>query len=116
MPFVVLTRIWNCYTYFATRNDFPESERAAADERYTEARRAAIPFAAAYWQAAVAELTEIYDWVAARPVETASRRGPGRHVGRGLAADRPGVVDPFLRDPRARTRCSTTWPTCTNRW
>ena len=29
MPFVVLTRIWNCYTYFATRNDFPESERHA---------------------------------------------------------------------------------------
>jgi len=72
VPYQVLTRVWNCYTYFAARNNYPESERATADQHYTEARRAVIPFAAAYWQRAVAELTEIYDWVAARPVETAS--------------------------------------------
>ena len=68
----VLTRIWNCYTYFAARNDYPEAERATADERYTEARRAVIPFADAYWRQAVVELSAIYEWVAARPVETAS--------------------------------------------
>jgi len=72
VPYEVLTRIWNCYTYFASRNHYPESERAAADERYTEARRAAIPLADAYWQRAVTELREIYDWVEGRPVETAA--------------------------------------------
>lgn len=71
VPYEVLTRVWNCYTYFAARNDYPESERATADERYTEARRAVIPLADAYWRRAVTELTEIYDWVAALPVETA---------------------------------------------
>ncbi len=72
VPYVVLARIWNCYTYFAWRNDYPDSERASADGLYTEARRAAIPLADAYWRRAVGELGEIYDWVAARPVETAS--------------------------------------------
>jgi len=71
VPYEVLTRIWNCYTYFAWRNPVPESERKAADDRYTAARRAAISTSDAYWQRAVGELREIYDWVADRPVETA---------------------------------------------
>ena len=37
-----------------------------------EARRAAIPIAATYWERAVTELTAIYAWVAARPAETAA--------------------------------------------
>ena len=71
VPFEVLTRVWNNYTYFAWRMNVSESERAAADDRYTQARRAAIPTSAAYWERAVAELSEIYAWVAARAVETA---------------------------------------------
>ena len=71
VPYEVLTRICNCYTYFAWRNPFPESEREAADERYTAARRAAIPTSDAYWRRAVTELRQIYDWVADQPVETA---------------------------------------------
>ena len=71
VPYQVLTRVWNCYTYFAWRMQLPESERAAADDRYTQARRAAIPTSAAYWERAVTELSAIYAWVAGRPVETA---------------------------------------------
>jgi pyruvate,water dikinase len=71
VPYEVLTRVWNCYTYFAARNHFPEDERATADERYTAARRAHIPLSQAYWRKSVAELSEIYDWIWARPVETA---------------------------------------------
>ena len=71
VPYEVLTRIWNCYTYFAWRSNVPDSETKAADERYTAARRAAIPTSDAYWQGAVVRLREIYDWVTGRPVETA---------------------------------------------
>ncbi|MFL5674782.1 MAG: PEP-utilizing enzyme [Chloroflexota bacterium] len=71
VPYEVLVRVWNCYTYFGARNHFPEAERATGDERYTAARRAAIPLSHGYWQKAVAELTGIYSWIEARPVETA---------------------------------------------
>ena len=94
-------RVWNGYVYFASRNHFPESERASADERYTEARRAAIPLADAYWQRAVAELREIYDWVTARPVETATADDLADDLGRGVGTDRPGLGHPLLRHPRA---------------
>ncbi|MFL5712422.1 MAG: PEP-utilizing enzyme [Chloroflexota bacterium] len=70
VPYEVLTRVWNGYTYFAWKPHVPDAERAAADERYTEARRAAIPASAAYWEHAVAEVREIYDWITHRPVET----------------------------------------------
>ena len=71
VPYQVLTRVWNCYTYFAWRMQLPESERAAADDRYTQARRAAIPTSAAYWERAVNELSAIYAWVAGRPATQA---------------------------------------------
>ena len=58
VPYEVLTRVWNNYTYFAWRKHVPDSEAAAADERYTAARRATIPTTAAYWERAVAELGE----------------------------------------------------------
>ena len=71
VPYEVLTRVWNNYTYFAWRKHVPDSESAAADERYTAARRAAIATSAAYWDRAVTELRETYDWIGARPVEMA---------------------------------------------
>ena len=73
IPYQVHARVFNGYVYYAFTTNVPESEQAAAADRYTEARRQAIEVSDAYWHArAVPELTEIYGWVAARPVETAS--------------------------------------------
>jgi phosphohistidine swiveling domain-containing protein len=72
VPYEVLTRVWNHYTYFAWDPHVPEGDRAAADERYTEARRAAILTSAAYWEHAVAEVRDTYAWISGRRVESAT--------------------------------------------
>lgn len=71
VPATMLVRVWNGYAYFTLTTDVPEPERPAMFERAIEARRAHIPLADAYWrERAIPELREIYEWVAARPVET----------------------------------------------
>jgi phosphohistidine swiveling domain-containing protein len=73
IPYQVHTRVFNGYVYYAFTSGVPETERAAAADRYTEARRRTIEVSGAYWHGrAIPELTDIYGWVAARPVETAA--------------------------------------------
>jgi phosphohistidine swiveling domain-containing protein len=73
VPYRVRARVLNGYVYYAFTVDGTEDEQAAAGDRYTAARREAIEVSEAYWHGrAIPELTEIYAWVAARPVETAS--------------------------------------------
>lgn len=73
VPYRVRARVWNGYVYYAFTVDGSDAEQAAADDRYTAARRQAIEVSDAYWHGhAIPELTEIYGWVAARPVETSS--------------------------------------------
>ena len=82
VPYEVLTRVWNNYTYFALANARPrlrERTRPTSATRRRAARRSRR--APPTGSSAVAELREIYDWVAARPVETAERSRPGRRRG-----------------------------------
>jgi phosphohistidine swiveling domain-containing protein len=73
VPFRVRARVVNGFVYYAFTCELPEAEQAAAGDRYTAARRDAIEVSDAYWHGrAIPELTEIYGWIAARPVETAS--------------------------------------------
>ncbi|MEP6638637.1 MAG: PEP-utilizing enzyme [Chloroflexota bacterium] len=69
-PAELRVRIWNGYAYFGLFTEVAEAEQAAMWQRRTEAARAAIPIADAYWRRAVPELRAAYAWVAARPVET----------------------------------------------
>ena len=70
-PVEMRIRIWNGYAYYGLATDVPEAEQAAMWERRTEAARAAIKTADAYWrERAVPEVSAAYAWVAARPVET----------------------------------------------
>ena len=102
VPYRVRARVWNGYVYYAFAVDGTDAEQAAAGDRYTAARRQAIEVSDAYWHGrAIPELTEIYAWVAARPVETASLADLAEDLGRGLGANRPRLGHPLLRDPRA---------------
>ena len=70
-PVEMRVRVWNGYAYFGLATDVPEAEQDAMWERRTEAARAAIQDADAYWhERAVPEVSAAYAWVAARPVET----------------------------------------------
>jgi rifampicin phosphotransferase len=73
VPYRVRARVWNGYVYYAFTVDGSDAEQAAAADRYTVARRQCIEVTDAYWHGrAIPEVLEIYGWVAARPVETAS--------------------------------------------
>ena len=70
-PAVILTRVWNGYTYFTLTSEVPEADRPAMWAARTEACRARIPLTEAYWNdEVVPELRNIYEWIAARPVQT----------------------------------------------
>ena len=105
VPYEVLTRVWNSYTYFAWRMHVPESERAAAEDRYTQARRAAIPTSAAYWETrrhrALARSTP-----GSRPARSKrpSRPTRGRGLGRGVAAGSAAPGRSTSTRSAARTR------------
>ena len=70
LPMEMLVRVWNGYAYLAARvtPDPGESEEEFG-RRATEARRAHIPLAAAYWrEEAMPTLRAGYDWINALPV------------------------------------------------
>ena len=70
-PVEMRIRIWNGYAYYGLATDVPDAEQDAMWERRTEAARAAIKTADAYWhERAVPEVSAAYAWVASRPVET----------------------------------------------
>jgi hypothetical protein len=94
VPYEVLTRIWNSYTYFAWRMQFPDpsTQPPRTATRRLAARR--FPTSAAYWARAVSELSAITSLGSGRPMS--GRRGRrGQGLGRGVATDRAGLEDHF---------------------
>ena len=80
VPYEVLTRVWNNYTYFALAEARPRlrerrGRRALHGGPAGRHRRRPPPTGSG----AVAELRDTYDWIAARPVETAERPTWPRH-------------------------------------
>ncbi len=69
-PAELRVRILNGYAYFGLFTEVPEAEQPTMWENRTEAARATIATTDAYWRRAVPELSAVYAWVAARPVET----------------------------------------------
>ena len=97
-PVEMRIRIWNGYAYFGLATDVPEAEQAAMWERRTEAERAAIKSADAYWrEQAVPELRAALRVGGGASGRNDAGRRPRRDLGRGVGADRALLVDPFLR-------------------
>ena len=69
-PAEIRVRVWNGYAYFALATDVPEADRPAMWAERTEGCRARIPVTESYWRDdVVPEVSAIYAWVAAQPVE-----------------------------------------------
>lgn len=69
IPYEFRGQVFNGYAYYMGRYDVPDEELPAARLRASAASRDQIPLAAEYWQRSVAELREIWSWIAAIPVD-----------------------------------------------
>jgi rifampicin phosphotransferase len=72
-PWEVLVRFWHGYAYMAGRDLVPDSEQEAAEEAYTQRKRAFIDASEAYWRdTAIPQLTASREWFRSVPVESMS--------------------------------------------
>ena len=102
IPVEMRIRIWNGYAYFGSRTDVPESEQAADVGAANRARPGGDPDdRRVLARAGGARAPRGLRLGRRAPVETMPARGSGGDLGRGLERDRPLLVDPLLRHPRA---------------
>lgn len=72
IPIDMRAQVFNGYLYFSWQPLVPESEQAALFERYTGVKQEHTPRAVDYWERAVPELRELYDWIAGLAVDELS--------------------------------------------
>ena len=100
VPYEVLTRVWNNYTYFGWRKNIPDSESRRGRRSVHGCSAGCHPdhrgLLGGCRRGAPGDLRLDH-----RPSGRDGRAsGPGRGMGRGVAADRPSVGHPLLRHPR----------------
>jgi phosphohistidine swiveling domain-containing protein len=63
VPFVFHAKVFNGYLYFSFEALVPDGEQEAVFEQYLGAKRARMPLTVDYWERALIELRELYDWI-----------------------------------------------------